>query len=90
MITSHDIAIRTGLDEPGGLQRADDGVQRARRAHTQRLDADDLRMEKRALAICRNCPVIFPCRQWAMGEPDPAFDHVAGGLTPAQRWAMRR
>ena len=33
MITDHDIAIRTGLDEPGGLQRADDGVQRARRAH---------------------------------------------------------
>lgn len=33
MITDHDIAIRTGLDEPGGLQRQDDGVQRARRAH---------------------------------------------------------
>lgn len=33
MITDHDIAIRTGLDEPGSLQRQDDGVQRARRAH---------------------------------------------------------
>lgn len=59
-------------------------------AHTQRLGLDDLRMEKEALAVCRSCPVIFPCRQWAMSDPDPAFDHVAGGLTPAQRWAIRR
>lgn len=59
-------------------------------AHIQRLTRDDLVMEAQAVATCKTCPVIFPCRVWALQEPDPAFDHVAGGLTPAQRWAIRK
>ena len=59
-------------------------------AHIQRLTREDLILEEQALAMCRRCPVIFKCRAWALQEPDPAFDHVAGGLTPKQRWAMRR
>ena len=58
--------------------------------HTQRLSREDLILEAQALAICRQCPVIFRCREWALQDPDPAFDHIAGGLTPKQRWAMRR
>lgn len=59
-------------------------------AHIQRLTREDLILEEQALATCRQCPVIFKCRTWAMQEPDPAFDHVAGGLTPKQRWALRK
>lgn len=33
MITSYDIALRTGLDGPGGLQRPDNGLRHARRTH---------------------------------------------------------
>lgn len=33
MITSYDITLRIGLDGPGGLQRPNDGLLRARRAH---------------------------------------------------------
>jgi hypothetical protein len=58
-------------------------------AHIQRLSRDDLMFEAQALATCKQCPVIFRCRDWALKDPDPAFDHVAGGLTPKQRWAIR-
>lgn len=40
--------------------------------------------------ICRACPVLEPCREWAMSEPDPAFMHIAGGLHPIERARMRR
>ena len=59
-------------------------------AHIQRLTREDLLMEAQALEMCRKCPVIFKCRDWALSDPDPAYDHVAGGLTPKQRWAIRK
>jgi WhiB family redox-sensing transcriptional regulator len=45
---------------------------------------------KPALRVCRDCPVLASCRQWALGRPDPAYGAVAGGLTPRQRLAWRR
>lgn len=45
---------------------------------------------ERAVAVCLTCPVIAECRTWAMSTPDPAFDHVAGGLTPWERRTIRK
>jgi hypothetical protein len=39
---------------------------------------------------CEQCPVLKPCRDWALTEPDPARGLVAGGLTPRQRKAIRK
>lgn len=62
------------------------------------LPVGSIRMGKRRIAelaepakeICHNCNVIEPCRTWAMTTPDPAIDHVAGGLTPHERQQRRR
>jgi hypothetical protein len=43
-----------------------------------------------AVAICLTCPVIAECRSWALTTPDPAVDHVAGGLTPWERKNIRK
>lgn len=59
-------------------------------AHHNRLSYADRVMERAALAICETCPVIASCRTWALQSVDPAVDHVAGGLTPRQRWAIRK
>lgn len=50
---------------------------------------EDAEMESAALALCGRCPVLLRCRSWAMTEPDPATDMVAGGLTPRQRFLKR-
>jgi WhiB family redox-sensing transcriptional regulator len=43
-----------------------------------------------AVAICMTCPVLQQCRNWALTTPDPAVDHVAGGLTPWERRNIRK
>lgn len=43
-----------------------------------------------AKQICRRCPVQRPCRDWALSSPEPAVDHVAGGLSPRERDAIRK
>ncbi len=43
-----------------------------------------------AKAICRGCPVLEPCRDWALTGPDPAEAMIAGGLTFAERVVLRR
>lgn len=43
-----------------------------------------------AKQICASCPVLIDCYQWAMTDPDPAFDLIAGGLTPRERVIRRR
>jgi WhiB family transcriptional regulator, redox-sensing transcriptional regulator len=43
-----------------------------------------------ARIVCRRCPVIDRCLDWAMGHPDPAFGMMAGGLTPVERSDLRR
>jgi len=53
------------------------------------LDDDDLAMQEAALALCRDCLVLLECRRWAMTDPDPATDMIAGGLTPHQRLVKR-
>ena len=40
--------------------------------------------------LCRTCKVINPCLDWALTTPDPATDHIAGGLTPHERQHQRR
>lgn len=70
------------------------------RGHNQlfALPVGSIRMGKRRIAelaqpakdICHNCNVIEPCQTWAMTTPDPAVDHVAGGLTPHERQQRRR
>lgn len=62
------------------------------------LPVGSIRMGRRRIAelaepaktICNTCPVLHPCRTWAMSTPDPAIDHVAGGLTPIERQHLRR
>ena len=39
---------------------------------------------------CMRCQVLDECREWALTVPDPAYGHVAGGMTPKQRIARRR
>jgi len=53
------------------------------------LDADDLAMQEHGLALCRGCSVLLECRRWALSEPDPATDMIAGGMTPHQRLLRR-
>lgn len=41
-----------------------------------------------AMAVCRSCPVVVPCGDWATWNK---FDEgIWGGLTPEQRKARRR
>ncbi|WP_064485495.1 WhiB family transcriptional regulator [Pseudonocardia sp. HH130629-09] len=42
--------------------------------------------ERRALAVCTGCPVLAACRTWAVAEQPHG---IAGGLTEAQRTALR-
>jgi WhiB family redox-sensing transcriptional regulator len=48
------------------------------------------RKETAARAVCATCPVLAPCREWALTEPDPAYQLIAGGLDPHQRQQIRR
>ena len=59
-------------------------------AHHAHVTAPDRAMEVEALAICAQCPVLDECRAWALTSPDPAIDHVAGGMTPRQRYKWRK
>ena len=43
-----------------------------------------------AKAICRGCPVLEPCRDWALTDPDPAEAMIAGGLTFNERVGLRK
>ena len=58
-------------------------------AQTTRVSREERVWEAESLAICASCPVLEPCQEWAMQPIDPAVDHIAGGLTPKQRWAIR-
>jgi len=40
-----------------------------------------------AKAVCAGCPVVRPCRAWALAHP--AERGVWGGLTEAERLAVR-
>jgi WhiB family redox-sensing transcriptional regulator len=40
--------------------------------------------------ICHHCPVLNECREWALTTPDPATEHMAGGLTPRERQRIRQ
>ena len=62
----------------------------AMQAHHSRIGVNDRKMEAEALAICADCPVLQQCRSWALTSPDPAIDHVAGGMTPRQRYKWRK
>lgn len=55
-----------------------------------KMSQRDKNMERVALAICHECPVMIQCREWALQPNDPAVDMVAGGMTPRQRWQWRR
>ena len=41
-----------------------------------------------AKAVCARCPVLRPCRAWAMAHPGERG--IWGGLTEAERRAARR
>ncbi|MEV0241561.1 WhiB family transcriptional regulator [Streptomyces sp. NPDC050674] len=41
-----------------------------------------------ALAVCRCCPVLLPCRVWAIEQGEDAG--IWGATTAAQRRAIRR
>ena len=43
-----------------------------------------------AKQLCQLCQVRNDCRTWALTTPDPATDHVAGGMTPYERQLERR
>ncbi len=59
-------------------------------AHNQPLTPADRKIEQQALMLCRKCLVLSECREWSLQHPDPAFDHVAGGLTPRERFKIRK
>lgn len=41
-----------------------------------------------AKAVCATCPVRAECLAWALDTRDP--HGVTGGLTPEERWLLRR
>ena len=41
-----------------------------------------------AKEICRTCPLLIPCREWALPQVD--LDGVWGGTTPPDRKKMRK
>lgn len=51
-------------------------------------DANNIRSIRRALAVCRTCPVLAECREWALKHM-PDSEGIAGGLTGPQRRALR-
>ena len=58
-------------------------------AVSHRPTRSDRLMESHALATCRECPVLWECREWSLQPVEPAVDHVAGGLTPRERHEIR-
>jgi WhiB family redox-sensing transcriptional regulator len=58
----------------------------AHRGHGTRLAVQ----ASHARTVCTTCPVLEPCREWALTEPDPAYHMIAGGLDPHQRRLIRR
>jgi hypothetical protein len=42
-----------------------------------------------ALAVCSSCPVLDPCRAWALAQPGPDVG-VVGGMTAPARVRARR
>lgn len=44
--------------------------------------------ERAALAVCSSCPLLAPCREWALDVRLPYG--VAGAMTAADRRATRR
>lgn len=45
--------------------------------------------QQQAIGICMSCDVLGECRAWALTDPEPAVDAVAGGMTPRQRHQWR-
>lgn len=58
-------------------------------AVSHRPTKSDRLMEAHALATCRECPVLWDCREWSLQPVEPAVDHIAGGLTPRERHEIR-
>lgn len=58
-------------------------------AVSHRPTRSDRLMESHALATCRDCPVLWECREWSLQPVEPAVDHIAGGLTPRERHEIR-
>jgi WhiB family redox-sensing transcriptional regulator len=44
-------------------------------------------MHAAAVAICQQCPVIHPCREWALEQPE--LYGIAGGLSRSDRKRIR-
>lgn len=78
--------------KPAGTFLVD--VRAIRRAKTRPAPPyalDAVRHATDAKQICKTeCPVLVECRAWAMTEPDPAYELVAGGLDPVERSDIRR
>lgn len=51
---------------------------------------EDTRLTAAALALCRRCPVLQQCRDWALSLPDRADPGgIAGGMTEEERSRLR-
>ena len=50
---------------------------------------DDI-SNKLAVAACRHCPAMWPCRHSALDQPEREQHGVQGGLTAWERIAIRR
>lgn len=45
--------------------------------------------DNQAIHICHQCPVMAPCRYWALEYPDDQQHGTAGGLSATQRRNIR-
>ena len=41
--------------------------------------------KRRALAVCRHCPMVDACLEAALADPTGAYGRIAGGVTTEQR-----
>lgn len=46
--------------------------------------SEDPNERAEAAKVCRHCPVLIPCRNWALSLP-PGFVGVLGGILPGAR-----
>ena len=54
------------------------------------MDPPTARLTTAALALCRRCPVLQPCRDWALSLSDRSDPGgIAGGMTEEERSRLR-
>jgi hypothetical protein len=58
-------------------------------AHIATISRAEMQWESDMKEVCKRCLVLDECAAWALTTPDPAFDMLAGGMSPKERRQRR-